>query len=166
MSIRPPVVFIGPMAAGKTKVGKRLARLLNAGFIDTDKVIAAEYGSIPEIFARHGEPYFRNLERGAVVAALATDHVVSFGGGAVLDPATQADLAGHHVVYLSVSPEAVAARLADTSRPLVQNGGVTEWERIYALRRPIYEALADLEIDTSAGKFDDVAEEVAAWLRT
>lgn len=165
MTARPPVVFIGPMAAGKTKVGKRVARLLGVGFTDTDKVIAAEHGPIPQIFAECGEPAFRALERAAVVAALASDDVVSFGGGAVLDPATRDDLGDHTVVYLSVSPEAVAARLVDSSRPLVRDGGVAEWQRILDQRRSIYESLADLIVDTSAGRFDDVAEEVVAWLR-
>ena len=164
MTARPPVVFIGPMAAGKTKVGKRVARRLGVGFTDTDKVIAAEHGPISQIFAECGEPHFRTLERAAVVAALGSDDVVSFGGGAVLDPETRDDLSGHRVVYLSVTPEAVAARLVDSSRPLVQSGGVAEWERILELRRPIYESLADLVVDTSTGRFDDVAEEVVAWL--
>lgn len=166
MSSRPPVVVIGPMAAGKTKVGKRVARLLGVKFTDTDKVIAAEHGPISAIFDRHGESHFRALERRAVVAALAGDRVVSFGGGAVLDPATRTDLAAHRVAYLSVTPDAVASRLVDSTRPLVRNGGLAEWERIYALRRPIYESLADIEIDTSGGDFDAVAEEVVAWLRT
>ena len=77
----PPVVLIGPMGAGKTRVGKRVARLLDVGFTDTDKVIVAEHGPIADLFAEHGEPYFRRLERAAVVAALETDHVVSLGGG-------------------------------------------------------------------------------------
>jgi shikimate kinase len=166
MSIRPPVVFIGPMAAGKTKVGRRVARLLGTEFIDTDKVVADQNGPIPAIFAEHGESYFRVLERAAVVSALGSDRVVSFGGGAVLDPATQADLADHRVAYLSVNAEAVAFRIDDTSRPLVQSGGVAEWERIYAVRRPLYESLADFEIDTSTGAFDAVSEEVVAWLAT
>ncbi|MDO8338165.1 MAG: shikimate kinase, partial [Microcella sp.] len=81
----PVVVLIGPPAAGKSRVGKRVARILDLPVIDTDKVIAAEHGPIPEIFAAHGEPHFRALERAAVVDALRERAVVSLGGGAVLD---------------------------------------------------------------------------------
>ncbi|CAN5195488.1 shikimate kinase [soil metagenome] len=160
----PAVVFIGPMGAGKTRVGRRVARLIGTGFTDTDKLIVAEHGSIGSIFAEHGEAYFRELERAAVVRALEGWGVVSLGGGAVLDPATRADLAGHRVVLLTVSPEAVEPRLADGKRPLVKNG-LADWQRIYAERRPIYEQLADLEIDTSHRPYDGIATEVAEWLK-
>lgn len=163
MTAEPRVVFIGPMAAGKTKVGKRVARLLGLPFTDTDKVIVAEHGPVAEIFAEHGEPYFRGLERAAVAAALRTADVVSLGGGAVLHPDTQEDLRTRPVVFLTVSPDAVESRIADGSRPLVR-GGLADWERIFAARRPVYESLADVRIDTSVGDFDAVAEEVVAWL--
>jgi shikimate kinase len=51
----PPVVLIGPMAAGKTRVGKRVARILGTGFQDTDRMIVADHGAIPAIFDEHGE---------------------------------------------------------------------------------------------------------------
>jgi shikimate kinase len=158
-------VFIGPMAAGKTKTGKRVARLLEVGFTDTDKAIVAEHGPVSEIFDTRGEAHFRALERDAVVRALASDDVVALGGGAVLDLDTRADLAGHRVVYLHATPEAIEARIDPDTRPLIRSG-IAEWERIFAARRPIYEALAHLTIDTSHGDFDDVAEEVIAWLRS
>jgi len=163
----PPVVFVGPMAAGKTKIGKRVARLLGTGFTDTDKVIVREHGPIADLFATHGEPHFRALEREAVAAALRTDHVVSLGGGAVLDPGTRADLAPLRVILLTVTPEVVAGRLAAQAgkRPLVA-GGVEDWVRILEARRPLYEGVATRTVDTSSGDFDDIAQEVAAWLTT
>jgi shikimate kinase len=159
----PPVVFIGPMGAGKTRLGKRVARILGRGFTDTDKVIVARHGSISDIFDTHGEVYFRALEREAVADALRSTDVVSLGGGAVLDADTRADLAGLPVVLLTVSAEAVQDRLEDGRRPLVRDG-VTSWTRIFESRRPLYEALATHVIDTSGRKMDDVAEEVVAWL--
>jgi shikimate kinase len=162
---RPPVVLIGPMGAGKTRVGKRVAILLDTGFTDTDKVIVAEHGPIADLFAEHGEPYFRGLERAAVEAALATDHVVSLGGGAVLDPATQKDLLGQRVAFLTVSARAVEGRLGEGKRPLIRDG-VNDWQRIFDERRDIYEGLSDLTIDTSHRPYDSIAEEVAAWART
>jgi shikimate kinase len=161
------LVLIGPMAAGKTKVGKRLARALDVPATDTDKLVVAEHGPIAEIFDRDGEARFRELERDAVRRALATDAVVSLGGGAVLDPDTRRDLAGERVVYLTVTPEVVAGRLREDGgkRPLVRDG-VEQWQRIFESRRPLYEEVADLEVDTSRRTFDEIAQEVLAWLQT
>ena len=114
------IVFIGPSGAGKSRLGKRVARLLDVPYADTDKMIVADHGPIPDIFRQHGEPHFRDLERQAVVRGLTGDGVLSLGGGAILDPATQADLDDHTVVFLTITPEAVAERIAgDTDRPLV-----------------------------------------------
>lgn len=161
----PRVVLIGPMGAGKTKVGKRVARALGIGFTDTDKRIVAEHGPIAAIFDAHGEEHFRALERATVVQALATDGVVALGGGAVLDADTQRDLAEQPVVFLTVTAEAVEPRiLAEVGkRPLVRDGGVQAWSRIFDARRPIYQRLAKLTIDTSARPYDSIAKEVAEW---
>lgn len=165
MSGGPPVVLIGPMGAGKTRIGKRVARILGTGFVDTDKVIAAEHGPIPEIFATQGEGHFRALERAAVVDALAGDDVVALGGGAILDDETRADLTEHRVVLVTVTAEAVAPRIADARRPLLRDG-LTDWERIYADRRHLYEQLACFTVDTSHRPIDAVAREVVAWSLT
>ncbi len=162
---RPRVVLVGPMGAGKTRVGKRVARLLEVGFTDTDKTIVAEYGPIADLFADRGEPYFRELERAAVVTALGSDGVVSLGGGAVMDRETLADLEGHRVVFLTVTARAVEGRLGDGRRPLIRDG-VSDWQRIFDERRSLYERVSDLEIDTSHRPYDAIAEEVAAWVRT
>ncbi len=160
----PALVLIGPMGSGKTRIGKRVAKLLDVPFTDTDKLVVAEHGPIAAIFETHGEPHLRGLERAAVVRALAGDGVVSLGGGAVLDPATQAYLAGERVVLFTVSPEAVAPRLANEKRPLVRNG-LEDWVRIHDERRALYERLADAVFDTSSRPTTEIAEEVAAWAR-
>lgn len=162
---RPVVVLVGPMGAGKTRVGKRVARLLDVGFTDTDKAIVAEHGPIADVFAEHGEPYFRGLERAAVSQALDTDGVVSLGGGAVLDPATLAELRDQQVVFLTVTARAVEGRLGDGKRPLIRDG-VSDWQRIFDERRGLYQEVADLEVDTSHRPYDSIAEEVAEWVRT
>ena len=156
MTSGPPVVLIGPMGAGKTRIGKRVARILQTGFVDTDKEVVAENGPIAEIFATQGEAHFRALERAAVVRALQGDDVVALGGGAVLDDETRADLTDHRVVLVTVSSA------ADGRRPLLRDG-LTDWERIYAERRHLYEQLAKLTVDTSHRPIDAVAREVAAW---
>lgn len=156
------LVFIGPAGAGKTRVGKRVARLLDMPFADSDKMIVAEHGSIAQIFAEQGEARFRQLEREAVQRGLLVPGVLSLGGGAVLDPGTQADLAAQRVVLLTVTPEAVAGRIGGSKRPLLRNG-VADWIALTETRRPLYERLADIVIDTSFRPDELIAQEVAQW---
>ncbi len=144
-----PIVLVGPMGAGKSRVGHRLATSVDAPFIDTDLRIAERYGPIDEIFDREGEEYFRIVEREVVAEALREEAVISLGGGAVLHPDTRDDLAGLAVVWLQVSREAVRPRLAGGNRPLIADGGLDRWSAILEARRPLYEAVADLSIDTS-----------------
>ena len=160
---RPLLVLIGPPAAGKTRLGKRIARLLDVPFIDTDKRIVARHGVIGEIFAEHGEPHFRMLERDEVAAALTETAVVSLGGGAVIHADTRRDLAEHRVVLLTVSPEAVEARLGGGKRPLV--AGIDSWLALVEQRRPIYDSLATRTFDTSHLPLDAIAAEIAAWIQ-
>jgi shikimate kinase len=162
--VSPAVVLVGPMGAGKTKVGRRVARILGIGFTDTDRAVVREHGPIAQLFADHGEPYFRELERAAVVAALQTDDVVSLGGGAVLDAGTRRDLLAERVIFLTVSARAVEGRLGGGKRPLIRDG-VADWQRIFDERRNLYEEVSDLTIDTSLRPFDAIAEEVAEWVR-
>ena len=160
---RAVVVLIGAPGAGKTRTGKRVARILGVPFIDTDRRIVAAHGPIAEIFAAHGEPHFRAIEREVVAAALDEPAVVTLGGGAVLDPDTQALLRGHHVVQLTVSAQAVEARIAGGKRPLVKDG-IGAWEALVEGRRPIYDRLAQFTVDTSRRPLDGVAQEIVEWL--
>jgi shikimate kinase len=137
------------MGAGKSRVGHRLATSVDAPFIDTDLRIAERYGPIDEIFDREGEEYFRIVEREVVAEALREEAVISLGGGAVLHPDTRDDLAGLAVVWLQVSREAVRPRLAGGTRPMIADGGLDRWSAILEARGPLYEAVADLSIDTS-----------------
>lgn len=159
-----PLVLIGPMGAGKTKIGRRVARSLSVPFIDTDKRIVADHGPITEIFASHGEPEFRRLERIAVADALKEPAVVSLGGGAVIDPDTQRDLDGLTVVLLTVTAEAVAARIRTDKRPLLKDG-TGDWQRIYEDRRPTYERLATITFDTSREPIENIADRIADWAK-
>lgn len=160
----PLVVLIGAPGAGKTRIGKRIARLLGVDFIDTDRRIVSEFGAINEIFANHGEPRFREIERAAVHRALRENAVVALGGGAVLHPETQAELAGHVVVQLVVSADAVAARIVGDKRPLVKDG-VASWEALVASRRPLYDRLATKSFDTSHRPAEKIAAEIAHWIQ-
>lgn len=158
------VALIGPMGAGKTSVGRRLAKHLGMRFVDTDAVIAAGHGAIPDLFATVGERGFREVERDVVQRELRAGGVVALGGGAVLDPATREALAACTVVLLTVSEEAVEARLAGGRRPLLTDG-LASWRRIAAERDPIYRGLADVTVDTSRRPMTTIAAELAERLQ-
>lgn len=159
-----PIVLIGPMGAGKTRVGKRLAKALGVRFIDTDAVIQSEHGVIQRIFDEHGEAHFRGLERDAVADALAQPAIVSLGGGAVLDEHTQQDLTEARVVLLTVTAEAVLARANLDKRPLLKDDPGA-WTRIAEARRPIYERLATVTFDTSHRPIQGIVDELVVWAK-
>ena len=157
------VVLIGAPGAGKTRTGRRVATRLGVPFIDTDKRIVASHGSIAALFAEHGEPHFRAIERDVVAHALGEHAVVTLGGGAVLDEHTQHDLDGRRVVQLTVDATAVERRIAGGKRPLVKDG-IESWKQLVATRQPLYDRLAGLTIDTSRRPLDGVADEIVRWL--
>jgi len=159
------LVLVGPMAAGKTSVGRRVARMLEVAFVDTDKVISAEHGPIPQIFTEHGEAHFRELERAAVAAALTDGGVISLGGGAVIDAETRTLLGQHPVVFLTVTADAVQRRIRGAGRPLLagEEDPIVRWQAIFDQRRGWYEEVSDLTVDTSRRPMRMLAEEIAAW---
>ena len=162
MAEGPALVLIGAPGAGKTRIGKRVARLLEVPFIDTDKRIVALHGAITAIFADHGEPHFRVIEREQVQRALTEHGVVSLGGGSVLNAETQAELAPLRVVQLTVSPEAIAGRNL-ANRPLL-DGGMEAWKALVAERAPLYDRLADASFDTTTLPAERVASDIVRWL--
>lgn len=158
------IVLIGPMGAGKTSIGKRVAKALSLPFTDTDAVVVREHGAIEQLFAEHGEPHFRALERAAVASALTGGGVVALGGGAVLDNDTQRDLSAHRVVLLTVGPQTIESRIRGGRRPLLSDGdAVARWQEIYEARKPIYDRLADVTFDTSSGPLQDIVDALAQW---
>lgn len=159
----PIVVLIGAPAAGKTRTGRRLARLLGVPFIDTDRRVVAAHGPIADIFARVGEHRFREWERAAVAEALAERAVVTLGGGAVLDERTQAALADIPVVQLTVTADAVQRRIEGGKRPLLA-GGIGSWRDLVAARQPLYDRLSDATFETSGRRMEQVATDVRDWL--
>lgn len=161
------IVLIGPMGAGKTSIGKRVARALDLTFSDSDAAVVREHGPIEDLFRTHGEAHFRALERAAVRASLGRGGVVALGGGAILDPDTQRDLAGHRVVLLTVGPQTIESRIRGTKRPLLQGAdAVARWTALYESRRPVYERLADVTFYTSAGPLQEVVDAIVHWARS
>jgi shikimate kinase len=158
------IVLIGPMGSGKTTYGKKLARNLALSFTDTDRVISAQHGDISEIFAKHGEPFFRALETEALSDALESGGVVATGGGVVIKPENRELLAGHRVLYLETSAQYTANRLDTKRRPLLA-GGENRWQQIFAERQPLYEQLADATVFTGGKSIARVMEEIETAVR-
>jgi shikimate kinase len=149
----PRVILIGPPGAGKSSVGKSLARLLQEEFVDTDVVIAArENKSISEIFVDQGEPYFRKVEEEVLLDVLKNHKgVLSLGGGAPLSSSAQSAIkeSGSNVIFLDVSLAAAAPRVGfNRDRPLLLGNPRAQWQELMNTRRPIYESLAQHQVVT------------------
>jgi shikimate kinase len=159
----PVAVLIGPPGSGKTTVARVLAERLGVPARDTDADVERAAGrSVAEIFVEDGEPAFRLLERDAVTAALAGHAgVLSVGGGAVMSPDIEAALVGHRVVFLDVGIADAARRIGfNKERPLLMMNPRAQWVTLMEKRRPTYERLAVLRVDTAGRTPEDVAQEI------
>lgn len=162
----PLLVVVGPPGAGKTTVGASVAAALGVAFLDTDAAVELAAGkTVFDVFVDDGEDAFRALERDAVAAALAGhDGVLALGGGAIVDPATRAALAGHRVVALQVGLSDAVKRVGlARDRPLLIDSPRARMSAMMKERAPLYAEVATLSVDTSGRTPDDIAEEVLAW---
>ena len=153
------VVLVGPMGVGKTTIGKKLAKQLGKSFVDTDKEIVKQHGSIAKIFEKSGEQHFRAIESEFLLSALASDSVVATGGGVVTQERNREALQDSFVIYLSTNGRHIASRLLAGRRPLLKNG-IADWKRIYEERKPLYEQVATVEIETSSKALNSVVSEI------
>ncbi len=168
--IAPLAVLIGPPGSGKSTIASRLADLWGAEARDTDADIVANEGrEIGEIFVESGEAAFREIERRAVIDALAHHRgVLALGGGAILDPETQGDLSeyaarGGTVVFLNVGLATAARRVGlSQSRPLLAGSPRRAWSELMESRRATYESLATLTVDTDRTSPREVAAAIDA----
>ncbi|MEY3254442.1 MAG: hypothetical protein RJA01_448 [Actinomycetota bacterium] len=155
-------MLIGPPGAGKSSIGKSLAKRMNLNFIDTDELIENRSGKkISDIFLEDGEAGFRALEKESVLEALRqADSIISLGGGAVLDSETQSVLREmNRVVYLEVSISNAAPRIGfNRDRPLLLGNPRQQWLSLMEHRKPIYESLAKYQVSTDNRKVNEVAE--------
>ncbi|HZZ96885.1 MAG TPA: shikimate kinase [Jatrophihabitantaceae bacterium] len=166
----PRVVLVGLPGAGKSTSGRRLAKILCLDFADTDELVEAATGrTVTAIFAESGEAAFRAAESAAIIDAFAGgfDGVLSLGGGAVTHEPTRAAVAnsGVPVVMLHAPLETLLVRVGDGhTRPLLGGDPAARLAALATQRRPIYDALATLSVDTEHRTPGQVAAHVAARL--
>lgn len=159
------IFLVGPMGAGKTTIGRRLAQARGMDFVDSDQEVEARTGvNIAFIFEKEGEAGFRRRERQAI-AELSQRHnlVLATGGGAVLDADSRLWLSARgFVVYLHASIEQQIARTERTeTRPLLQGGNRRETlERLFLIRDPLYREIADLVLPTDGRNARTLAREI------
>ncbi len=167
ITLPKPLVLVGLMGAGKSAVGRRLAAKLGVPFIDADSEIEAAAGcSIEEIFARHGEPAFRDGERRVVARLLETEpvHVLATGGGAFMDPQTRAVTKKMAIsVWLRAELDILFERVSRRShRPLLKTPDPKgTLAHLIEMRYPIY-AEADIIVDTGEGPIGSMVDRVIA----
>lgn len=157
------IVLIGAPGAGKSTVGKRLARRLGLRFVDVDHRIEEVVGKpIAEIFADEGEAHFRALEEEATLELLESHDVVALGGGAVMNEAIREALHGHEVIWLKVSIGQASRRVGlNTVRPLLLGNVRGRLIELLRERTPVYEAVATQVVETDGRGSVDVADELA-----
>jgi shikimate kinase len=166
------VILIGFMGCGKSTIGVRLAGLLGFDFVDTDALIVAKAGKqIPEIFAEAGEAGFRALETSILDDLLAQGSerlVISTGGGIVTQPVNVPKLqALGAILWLTTSDENLWQRVKrNRERPMLHTPNPRQtFNDLLALRRPMYEALADVTIDSRGLSPEEAAYGMAESVR-
>jgi len=169
MSDSSSIYLIGPMGAGKSAVGRHLARLLKREFFDSDAEIEQRTGvDIPFIFEKEGEAGFRRRER-QMLDELCDEQgiVLATGGGVVMDEANRRRLVASGVVFYlhaSVDQQLARTRLS-RNRPLLETDDPrARLEEIMAVRDPLYRSMADYVVDTNGRRVGQVAEEIRSWL--
>jgi len=165
MSQPQNLFLVGPMGAGKSAVGRQLAKLLKMQFVDSDDEIEDRTGvDIPFIFEKEGEAGFRAREAKVIDEVSARQGIVlATGGGAILDPESRSRLGARgFVIYLHAS---VGQQLDRTrrgrGRPLLERGDPRRvLESLMEVRDPLYREIADLVIETDGRRVREVATEI------
>ena len=154
------IVLVGMMGAGKSSVGRRLATRLAIPFVDADGEIESAAGmSIPEIFAKHGEPYFRAGEARVIARLLDNGpQVLATGGGAVMDQTTR-DLI--HIKGISVWLKADLDVLTKRTKRRNDRPLADKMKDLLPLREPVY-ALSDIIVQSRDEPHDTIVDEIIA----
>jgi shikimate kinase len=163
------IILTGFMGVGKTSIGTRLSSDLGYIFVDTDELIEADQmTTIAEIFAKKGEPYFRDVEARIIRTVLENyNQVVSTGGGAVIrDENREMFKKAGLVVCLAARPEVIYERIKhETHRPLLKVPDPMARIRELLESRANFYSQADLIIDTSEKSVDDAVREIKERVR-
>ena len=160
------VAIVGYMGSGKTTLGRLLARATGLEFVDLDRRIVMKAGKeIPEIFAEHGEDFFRDLEHEALGEALdgQTPCILACGGGVVIRPENRTLLRDVRTVFLREDTGVLYRRTRGPGRPL-RAASREEFESRYAERLPFYTEVADIEVEVDGRSPSRVVEEVLGCL--
>jgi shikimate kinase len=167
--VKRHIALVGFMAAGKTTIGKRLARRLKCAFFDTDDVVVSEHGAISDIFYNEGEAAFRRYERAALASILENGAagVVALGGGALtLDDNQKLLKKRAYRVFVKVSPEQAQERMRRSRnvRPLLgPTPSLTTIRELYSRRMPYY-AHADYVVETGDLSTSQIVDTIIEWL--
>ena len=167
----PRIVLIGPPGAGKSSIGRGLAKVLELDFADTDTLIEVDQSkSVSQIFIDDGEPTFRAVEERICLRTLENFHgVLALGGGAVLSQAVQEKLRhiDGEVVFLDVSLAVAAPRVGfNRDRPLLLKNPRQQWQVHMDSRRPTYEELATISIDVGDRSVAKIVKELVTRIQT
>ncbi len=160
------IVFVGPMAAGKTSLGRKVAKDLGVRFVDTDAVFQSRHGLITDFFETHGEAEFRRLEAEIIAEQLAVPglRIVALGGGAVLTESTR-EILRHHPVVLLMTTHAAVMRTANLARRPLLRDDPDAWTRILEARKPLYLEVADVTFRTDRATKEQLSRRVIDWAR-
>ena len=170
MVTRENIVLVGFMGSGKSAVGRLVAKRLRFQFVDTDQLIIKSAGRpVAGIFAEHGEEYFRGLETAALESLGPSRRcVIATGGGVVVKERNRAILKElGFVVWLTASEDVIFDRVSrNDKRPLLQTENPRKTiAELLAARRPLYEGVAELVLDTTAFTHAAAADAVIAGAR-
>jgi shikimate kinase len=162
------VALVGFMAAGKSTIGKKLARKLKVAFFDTDELIVKDHGEVSDIFYNEGEKVFREYEHEAVEHVLEDEPgVVALGGGALThEPTSKLLKKRAYRIFIKVSPEKVAERIRNSKRirPLLGPApALSKIKELYTKRMPQY-ANADFVVEADGMSTTQIVDSIIEWL--
>jgi shikimate kinase len=162
------IVLVGVPGAGKTTVGKLLARELSREFFDSDQVIEARVGkSVSDIFTQDGEPVFRQLEHDVIAELLeANDVVLALGGGSLGDDDTRARVKNATAIWLVTGLAQAVDRVGmNRNRPLLLGNVRGQLADLMTAREPLYKEVAAIAVDTSKLAPSEVVTDIVSELQ-